>query len=84
MQADQHISLLSNCKQLVGSIRSGLIDMMLLSECDEIVMTGSSTFGSVAAGWGGIAPVVMLPGHHMDIDVSHSLSQKLHFIRQSQ
>lgn len=44
--------------------------MMLLSECDEIVMTGSSTFGSVAAGWGGIAPVVMLPGPHLDIDVN--------------
>ena len=44
--------------------------MVLLSECQELVMTGSSTFGSVAAGLGGIAPVVMLPGAHADIDVS--------------
>ncbi len=44
--------------------------MMLLSECQELVTTGASSFGSVAAGWGGIAPVVMLPGSHVDIDVS--------------
>jgi len=54
-----------------------MIDIMLLSQCDELVTTGSSTFGSVAAGLAGVAPVVMLPGAHHDIDVRLSLKPNL-------
>lgn len=40
-----------------GSLESALVDMALLSQCDDIVTTFASSFGYVAAAWGGIAPV---------------------------
>lgn len=40
-----------------GTLESALIDMALLSRCDEIVTTFASSFGYVAAAWGEIAPV---------------------------
>ena len=40
-----------------GSLASGLIDIALLSLCDDIVMTHGSSFGWIAAAWGGVAPV---------------------------
>lgn len=43
-----------------GSLESALIDMALLSHCDDIVTTFASSFGYVAAAWGGIAPVCLL------------------------
>ena len=40
-----------------GTLESGLMDMALLSQCDDIVMTITSSFGYIAAAWGGVAPV---------------------------
>ncbi|CAL8465691.1 g5227 [Coccomyxa elongata] len=47
-----------------GSLESALLDMALLSQCDDIVTTFASSFGYVAAAWGGIAPVHMMFGSH--------------------
>jgi hypothetical protein len=52
-----------------GTPESGLIDMRLLSECDELVVTVASSYGSVAAAWGGVAPVQMLHGLHANVQV---------------
>lgn len=49
---------------------SALIDMRLLSECNEVVVTVGSSYGSVAAGMGGIVPVQMIHGHHQNVQVS--------------
>lgn len=43
-----------------GTLESGLIDMALLSQCDDIIMTIASSFGYIAAAWGGIAPVSVI------------------------
>ena len=48
---------------------SALIDMRLLSECDDLVITVASSYGTVAAAWGGIAPVQMLHGAHKNVQV---------------
>lgn len=53
-----------------GTPESALIDMRLLSECSELVITVASSYGSVAAAWGGIAPVQMLHGLHANVQVS--------------
>ena len=53
-----------------GTPESGLIDMRLLSVCDELVATVASSYGSVAAAWGGIAPVQMLHGLHANVQAS--------------
>ncbi|BDA44693.1 hypothetical protein COCOBI_06-1710 [Coccomyxa sp. Obi] len=50
-----------------GTPESALIDMRLLSECNELVVTVGSSYGSVAAGWGGIPPVQMLHGLHKNV-----------------
>jgi xyloglucan fucosyltransferase len=47
-----------------GSLESGLVDMVLLSLCDDLVVTFASSFGAIAAAWGGRAPVHMLFGAH--------------------
>ena len=47
-----------------GTLESALIDMALLSRCNDMVMTGASSFGYVAAAWGGYAPVHMIYGRH--------------------
>ncbi len=52
-----------------GTPESALIDMRLLSECNELVITVGSSYGSVAAAWGGIAPVQMLHGLHQNVQV---------------
>ena len=52
-----------------GTPESGLIDMRLLSNCDELVITVASSYGSVAAAWGGIDPVQMLHGLHANVQV---------------
>ena len=65
---------------------SALIDMRLLSECSELVITVASSYGSVAAAWGGIAPVQMLHGLHKNVQVcpviaaacGHILAAALH------
>ena len=52
-----------------GTPESALIDMRLLSECNEVVITVGSSYGSVAAAWGGIPPVHMLHGLHKNVQV---------------
>lgn len=52
-----------------GTPESALIDMRLLSECNELVVTVGSSYGSVAAGWGGIPPVQMIHGLHKNVQV---------------
>lgn len=52
-----------------GTPESALIDMRLLSECSELVVTVGSSYGSVAAAWGGVVPVQMLHGLHKNVQV---------------
>lgn len=40
-----------------GTLESALQDMALMSHCNDLVMTVASSFGYVAAAWGGYAPV---------------------------
>ncbi len=56
-----------------GTPESALIDMRLLSECNELVVTVGSSYGSVSAGIGGIAPVQMLHGLHKNVQVQHTI-----------
>ena len=65
---------LRTCKQVIGvnnpgTPESALIDMRLLSECNELVVTVGSSYGSIAAGMGGIAPVQMIHGKHQNVQV---------------
>jgi len=53
-----------------GTPESALIDMRLLSECNELVVTVGSSYGSIAAGIGGIAPIQMIHGRHKNVQVS--------------
>jgi len=48
-----------------GTVHSALVDMALLSQCDDLVVTMASSFGYVAAAWGGYAPVYMVYGEHI-------------------
>ena len=57
-----------------GTPESALIDMRLLSECNELVVTVGSSYGSIAAAMGGIAPVHMIHGHHNNVQVDLRLS----------
>ena len=52
---------------------SALIDMRLLSECDDLVITVASSYGTIAAAWGGITPVQMLHGAHKNVQVCIAL-----------
>lgn len=52
-----------------GTPESALIDMRLLSECNELVVTVGSSYGSIASGIGGIAPVQMIHGKHENVQV---------------
>lgn len=52
-----------------GTPESALIDMRLLSECNELIVTVGSSYGSVSAGWGGIPPVQMIHGLHKNVQV---------------
>jgi len=47
-----------------GSDLSAIIDLFLLSRCDEIISTIGSSFSEVAAGIGKITPWHILPGNH--------------------
>ena len=47
-----------------GTVTSALIDMALLSHCDDMIVTMASSFGYVAAAWAGYAPVYMVYGEH--------------------
>lgn len=47
-----------------GTVQTALIDMALLSHCNDLVVTMASSFGYVAAAWGGYAPVYMVYGEH--------------------
>ena len=39
-----------------GTAEGAVLDMYLLSQCREIIVTSGSSFGYVAAGWGGVKP----------------------------
>ncbi len=52
-----------------GTLESALVDMALMSRCDDLVMTVASSFGYVAAAWGGYAPVHMVYGTHLTSQV---------------
>jgi hypothetical protein len=52
-----------------GTPESALIDMRLLSECSELLVTVGSSYGSVAAGLGGVVPIQMLHGLHKNVQV---------------
>lgn len=41
-------------------------DMKLLSLCDEVIVTFTSTFGTVASAWGGMPPIHTTYGPHND------------------
>ena len=45
-------------KSLAGFV-DALVDMIVLSLCDDLVTTAMSTFGNVAAGLGSIVPLVV-------------------------
>jgi len=55
-------------------MEGAVIDLSLLSLCDDILLTATSSFGYVAAAWGGVFPVHMLYG-------KHDHSQNPHFFR---
>ncbi|KAJ3288113.1 hypothetical protein HK104_008333 [Borealophlyctis nickersoniae] len=47
-----------------GTDSAAVIDMRLLSLCDELVVTFGSSFGFVASAWGGVPPHVIMHGKH--------------------
>ena len=53
-----------NDAQNPGTVQSALIDMALLSHCEDLVVTMASSFGYVAAAWGGNTTVYMVYGEH--------------------
>ena len=46
-----------------GTHEAAVVDLKLLSLCDDLVITSASSFGSVAAGWGNIKGVHMTFGN---------------------
>jgi hypothetical protein len=60
MEKDMKIAFQPN--ENPGTVIDALIDMKLLSVCDEILITYGSSFGQVAAAWGGLKPYVLLFG----------------------
>ncbi|KAJ3342708.1 hypothetical protein HDU93_001280 [Gonapodya sp. JEL0774] len=55
---DSDITFNNIISRTVESDTDGLIDMKMLSMCDDLVVTYGSSFGFVAAAWGGIIPYV--------------------------
>ncbi|RKO93028.1 hypothetical protein BDK51DRAFT_39817 [Blyttiomyces helicus] len=51
-----------------GTDRAAVVDMRILALCDELVVTFGSSFGQVAAAWGGISSVVIMHGTHAGWD----------------
>jgi hypothetical protein len=49
-----------------GTIHDAWVDMFLLSYCEELILTFGSSFGSMAAGMGGIKPYWMLFGSSLE------------------
>ena len=47
-----------------GTLESALVDMALMARCNDLVVTLASSYGYVAAAWGGFAPVHMVFGEH--------------------
>jgi hypothetical protein len=47
-----------------GTEISAIVDLLLLSKCQHIVVTPASSFGAVAAGLAGVAPVYATYGTH--------------------
>jgi hypothetical protein len=50
-----------------GRVVDGVVDMKLLSMCDEILITYGSSFGQISAAWGGLKPYVLLFGAQFKI-----------------
>ncbi|BDA47125.1 probable galactoside 2-alpha-L-fucosyltransferase [Coccomyxa sp. Obi] len=50
-----------------GTLETGLMDLALLAQCDDIIMTITSSYGYIAGAWGGLAPVHMLYGKHQTV-----------------
>lgn len=44
-----------------GTEDSGLFDLALLSQCNQLIVTSSSSFGGLAAGMGGLHPYYVTP-----------------------
>ncbi len=51
-----------------GTLEDALIDMRLLSMCNEIIVTYGSSFGSTAAAWGGLKAYVILHGGSLELN----------------
>lgn len=49
-----------------GTELSAVLGMVLLSKCEQLVLTPASSLGAVAAGFGGIKPVIANFGKHKD------------------
>ena len=49
-----------------GTELSAMLDMLLLAQCKNIVLTPASSLGAVAAGYAGVAPVFANFGKHSD------------------
>ncbi len=52
-----------------GTEWTGLADLLVLSMCDDIVTTFSSTYGGLAAAMAGIRPIMVFP----DADLPHQM-----------
>ena len=50
-----------------GTEGSAVLDLRLLSMCSDVVISSGSSFGGVAAAWGGMIPVYMVYGEHADL-----------------
>jgi xyloglucan fucosyltransferase len=49
-----------------GSEISAVLDVLLLSKCEQLVLTPASSMGAIAAGFGGVKPVFANFGKHKD------------------
>jgi xyloglucan fucosyltransferase len=50
-----------------GTEHSAVVDMLLLSQCDELLVTYESSYGWIAHGFGGLKSTIMDPGNHQDM-----------------
>lgn len=61
VHTDYNMSILTEAGD-PGTHEAAVVDMKLLSLCDDLIITSASSFGSVAAGWGNIKGVHMTFG----------------------
>ena len=55
VQKADHIKYMPSANS--GRLETDLMDLALLSQCNDLVMTVTSSTGYIAAAWGGLAPV---------------------------